>query len=306
MVSVRFGDARFADDFDISQATSFIDKTMEEIVLTNVKVRNSETGEWSTVELRFQFVVSSQGLQLSSMATVGDKNIKFVFDSGQDYQEIRDYVAESLDFLKREAGGSPTDFTVFAFKDLDLLVDAYMSRLNISLEKREEIRNRWQNGVGEAGYEHTFLYLGGLWIQKTSLDRLGVVIHELAHVLQSELSGHIGLSSPIWLIEGVAQATADGMLGRKLKGSPRPPWWDQCNGITLQNMETRAGAISAEPCPLDLGLLAVNFMELPLDKLMGFWGKVGETGDWKKGFYAQFGISVEQFYADFENYRATL
>lgn len=299
VTTVRFGDARFVDNFDLSEATSFIDKSTNEVVLTNVKVHNAETGEWTTTELRFQFIVSSQGLQLSSaIITGGDENVSYVFDPGADYQEIKDYVVQSLAYLKREAGGSPTDFTVFAFVDLDKLVDAYMSFFKMSSDQRERIKSHWQNAIGESGYDYVFIYLGGHWLSSPS--KLGVIAHELTHIQQAQLTGNPGLNGrPVWLTEGVAGVAQFGIQG--IKPQPgRPSWLDQCGAATLQSMETH----EVEGCPL--GLLATNFMGLPLNELMGFWEKIRTEGDWKKAFAAHFGRTVEEFYTSFEQYRATL
>lgn len=314
VTTVRFGDARFADSFDLSQATSFVDQSTSEVVLTNVKVRNGETGVWTTTNLRFRFVVSLQGLQLSSAFIAGgDDKINYVFDPGADGQEIKNYVVESLAYLKQEAGGSPTDFTVFAFSNLDLLVDAYMSFLKIH-NNREEIYSRWQNGIGEAGYDYVFIYLGDLWTQRTQELRLKTVIHELTHVQQNHLVGFPGLiipggtrdtvpfGGPRWLIEGVA------MLAVSKIGDTNPGYWlDQCNGVTLQSMEAMTGILAAGSCPTyNLQLLAVHYMGFPFKIMMEFWQKVRTEGDWKKAFVIQFGRNVDEFYTAFEQYRATL
>jgi len=105
--------------------------------------------------------VSSQGLQLSTAFVVdGSDNITYVFDPGSDSQEVRGYVRgyveESLVYLKGETGSSPVGFTVFAFTNLDLFVDTYMSYFKIPSYQREAVHNFWQNSIAVSGYDNVF------------------------------------------------------------------------------------------------------------------------------------------------------
>lgn len=324
VTTVRYGDAAFADAFDISQATVWLDQSTKEAVFENVKVRNAETGQWKTTTLRFHFVISAQGLELSSALTVqGNERLAYVFDPGGDSPEIRRYVADSLIYLADTIGRQPANFTVFMFLDLDKLVDAYMAWRKMPTSQRDTLRARWANQVGESGYDFLFLNLNNSYWrdQASDLDQEAIILHELFHILQNQLVGWPGVirgpddttpfGGPRWLIEGVAVYIENVRKAQKGGWTLDPVRASMSNQARtcglLQSLESWAGILASGQGPAyALGFLAVDFMARPFRNLIGFWEMVGMKGRWEDAFVAAFGMDIQTFYDAFEAHRKTL
>lgn len=325
VTTVRYGDAEFVDQFDLSGISLKLDKDTQEIILENVKVRNAATGKWQTTTLRFHFVVGTQGLQLSSALTVsGDQAIAFVVSPTGDFQTVSDMMHEVVDYFQGKMQREPNKFTVFSFRDIEKLVDAYMEWRKLPAGERKSIKNRWTWEVAEAGFDFLFVNTGNdFWLNRaTPIDKDGVVTHEAIHVLQHQLVGWPGLNrepdnqvpygGPRWLIEGVAIYLAEERMalegGWSLKDvrTDRIARAKQCQ-CALQSLETWTGMSSAGlEAAYATSFLAVDFSGLSFRELMNFWVLLGARGKWEEVFPRVFGKDKNAFYQAFEVYRKNL
>ena len=159
-----------------------------------------------------------------------------------------------------------------------------------------------------------FTNVGTIWIygppylERPSAARRGIVIHEYFHTMQRELSRSMSQVAPFWLREGSARlveyriAGREGLLDYAVARASEVR--RSYSFGSLQDLETRSDASSSGG--YTLGFLASEYLEnlVGPDALrQGFWKSLSGGANWRQAFAATFGVSLEQFYADFEAYR---
>jgi hypothetical protein len=156
---------------------------------------------------------------------------------------------------------------------------------------------------------------GPRFVDRDTTTRRLIVLHEYFHTVQSRLSTGRGGKIPLWLVEGTARYVEYGVAGDYGwvdYGRRRTTEVRVARGLeSLQTYEEQGGRTSGSDsgAAYVVGFLASEYLE----SLKGrhavqrdFWAALRTSADWRAAFTSVFGISVDQFYADFEIYRKTL
>lgn len=142
-------------------------------------------------------------------------------------------------------------------------------------------------------------FSGGLRLQQEV-----ITLHEYVHILQIELSRG-QLTDPRWLTEGFAEyvvllhkaETRQTNFRAELQHHARSA---RSAGLQLAALESRQG-FNSSPWSSSLGMVACKELE-DLAGLLSFrdyWLERGRGADWKTAFQTAFGVTVEEFYAEF-------
>lgn len=252
------------------------------------------------------------------------------FDFGSDIsQDERDQIEDASRIasgtILSKAGVPLSDFQVHAYSSNESLVNVYMKRFNFPEQKRGEITARLAPATAytekdrdlfintsSLGWTHDSPIAEGLVLP----GRYWTLLHECFHLAQSKV-GADRFEFPMWLYECSAHYFAGrGMADASLYdyGKIREGQIGKAESVKedLRSMETATGFYKAGEAHADeyaLGFLAVE--KLTADspdggsaKLMEFWSAVGKGEDWRVAFEKTFDKSVDQFYSEFEDYRA--
>ncbi|MCH8190399.1 MAG: hypothetical protein IIC80_03485 [Chloroflexi bacterium] len=232
-------------------------------------------------------------------------------------------------FVRSEFGVDVGKVTIFAFADLDNLVNAYVDWHNITSGGRDAILEGWQRGrTAEAGYQNIFVFTSSQgWEQASDMTRLKIMTHEYFHVLQWQLlgSGFFGKttnfsldqvrpSGPNWLMEGAAElvghsAVADS--GFQSLTEIKNQHVQEARFVTaaLESMETNTGFQTAGGAVYDLGFVATDFLltvtlacsTSPAEpSLAAYWQAIGDDAPWQEAFESVFGLQIDEFYQRFD------
>ena len=240
-------------------------------------------------------------------------------------QLVMDAIASGHEFFQSHLGTTVAGTTnVFVFDDIELLVNAYMGFLNISPSQRPDIVEKWSSCGGEAGFGFIFICTGGFWdIDSGGVglrhERTHIVLHEYAHVLQFDLVGsqlgccqndQVPAVGPQWLLEGAPEYLSRLFLGDQgvfdfhawVRGQKNAA---KLVSAPLRDLETRTGLLS-EDGAFTLAHVAVDFAVSlrDLGALVDFWQAIGGGESWQTAFESSFGLSIDEFYQEFEAYRS--
>jgi hypothetical protein len=149
------------------------------------------------------------------------------------------------------------------------------------------------------------------------------VSHEYFHTVQeAKRQPRLANELPVWLAEGTANyfswmaldnrafvSSRTVPVGEFLRVNYQQSVEQTRQAPALQSME-RTSLVTGSDQAAALGLVASRYLvdRFGEEKLRsGYWKQLSmEKDDWKKAFPGVFGMSVEQFYADFELHRRTL
>jgi hypothetical protein len=236
----------------------------------------------------------------------------------------------SPEFLSRVSGyvleaqtqvGDSGLVTLHVYSNLDEYV-----RENTAVTNRPADRVRGnieQGGGAEALQRIMFLYEPSQGARPPDQLR-STVLHEYFHTVQFFRSGYKraqGGDSPRWLFEGTA-VYVQFRTAEALGYNPPPANVSPTYAVNRMRKVTNVkranyGPLSAFESPgtaaegggaHDLGYVAADFMatRFGTEGLMNqYWVALAKS-DWKAAFLSTFGLSVEDFYAEFEAYRKTL
>ena len=158
---------------------------------------------------------------------------------------------------------------------------------------------------------------------------LGIMAHEYFHVLQDHglSAAEAGTGShdvvyktgPAWLGEGSAEYVSGRIRTHELLLEYGYPSFAEYQvwladraretAAPLQSTETYNGLAAADGVGYELGFMAVDFLvdnfgDLPaLPALVSFYDAIGPGTTWYTAFRSTFGISIDEFYVEFEAYR---
>ena len=133
--------------------------------------------------------------------------------------------------------------------------------------------------------------------------------------MQVRLSSGRSGSTPLWLQEGTARYVEFGVAGDygyTDYGRRRATEVRLSRSLeNLQAYEAQGGATfrGESGGAYVLGFLASEYLETFKGRQAvqrDFWTALRTGADWRAAFMTVFGVSVDQFYADFEAYRQTL
>lgn len=178
----------------------------------------------------------------------------------------------------------------------------------------DELRQNIADGlVAYIKGDRIWIY-GPTFDRRSSGDRRRAIHHEYFHGIQLQLSrtrsARSDVSLPLWLGEGSAEffenAVTPGDLEAFRRGQVRR--WDALGA--LASLEDAGGArvIGGSGAAYVVGSVASDYLitRYGRDLLQrDFWVAFGRT-DWRSAFQQVFGITVDDFYAEFEAYRSTL
>jgi hypothetical protein len=245
------------------------------------------------------------------------------FDEGVP-EELLATIADTVP-MARSALGDSGPLTVHVYASADDYVSAIVAGAN---KTPDAVRAYLEGGshISEASPGAIWVWVPNFRRQSADSQRISI-FHEYFHTVALKFSNNRALGpptgtrgSPRWLFEGSAryfEFVSGEMFGYKsLFGAT-----DLASNIKVQirQVKTRSyGPLAsyegggAPPSgggspQHELGALATDYLvrTYGMDKVKrDYWVAMGNS-DWRGAFATVFGVSVEQFYADFEAYRST-
>ena len=330
---IKPGEFEFLDQFDLSAAEPSI--LGNQLVLKGVKVRGKASKQTKTVNVRYRWFQNSQSLDATGSVTAeGSWEPRFVFGdqvSAEDQRNMRERLELAMYYVQEETGVWMNDFTVYIFADRQNFIDVWLDTHLDHEGVRERDRARIRQGVkdNQAGVEYTdasgagvdIVIFGEQWFADEYL-----MAHEYFHVIQyGELTAfEAGVGShdvvykigPAWLLEGSAIYVAvkteahEGSPEQRASRFAESKAWlmdrSQETAAPLQSMETYNGLKAADDVGYWVGAVAADFLidhfgGLPA--LVSFYEAIGPGTTWQDAFQETFGMSIDEFYAEFEAYR---
>ena len=230
------------------------------------------------------------------------EGIEFVFDEGAQQFEgmVRSRVRDANMVFKKQLGVEVEEATILVFADIDGLRTAATTLLDEPIEHLN---------IHEGVSAQAWAGLVGLYVGGSGAPSPHVVAHELFHVLQFQLmypgGGLLPLAPPNWLSEGSADYVA-ALVRAELSGLPDLEAHierESCRGAnaSLSELEEPPGRT---PRVLDycLGRAAAMLLASAAgeEALVEFWALRGQGEPWQVAFRNAFGMSVDEFYAEFD------
>ncbi len=243
--------------------------------------------------------------------------VTFDFDdkiSAFDKSVIQDGIA-----IGQRAFGEAGPIIVYARTSLDALMDAYYRHEKISANNPHAISTHrlFENGfmtvystIGAAIY----FYTSDRWLNIPQTERMRLAAHEYFHQIQFALSGRNlpVLPAPDWLVEGSAdyesfRVFADYQFheSERIRDISK----DMIGGLhnPLNSLDTMDQARAEDSkAAYTLGLVATEFLTKNYGEetiLKKFWEIRATTRTWQDAFRSAFGITTNDFYNKFEEYR---
>ena len=217
-------------------------------------------------------------------------------------------VEEMLPVAREELGDSGS-LMVHVYGTADVYVGAHDARTQA--DARADID---AGLIAEARTAAIWIY-APRFVEQTASTRRMIIFHEYFHTIQAFLSSGRSSRAPLWLREGTARyfefrVGAD--YGYTDFSRRRATAIREATDLEpLQSYENRGAAKfrGGQGEAYTLGFLAAEYLE----QLKGadfvkrdLWVAFRSGTTWQTAFAAAVGVPVEQFYADFEAYRATL
>ena len=248
---------------------------------------------------------------------------RLVFPGGASQQlqaRVREDLRATLSFFRDQYGiQAEADFTIYAAKDADALIQAYKDdgrEVDVDLE-----RSRWERLAGYASWrsrsgrtEYRVWLKQSNWPDGLSADEITQarysITHEYFHVLQHQQSHHVDVQ---WLVEG----TADWAEGQHEVLDGGEAWSDLRDSVSSAiNNDTPTLRSTESPnarWEYRLGWLATDRLtrDAGADSWIEFWRQFApteigphrrweSTPDWRTVFHGVFGQSVSEFYSAFD------
>ena len=209
--------------------------------------------------------------------------------------------------------------TVFAYANFDALAaeaDTFYKRAATS-DGSKSFREMFSTGkwIASGGSGSIWVWVSDRWKQRSAAFRDKSLIHEYFHIVQSWLAKKgLTATGPIWLYEGAADIAAYGsaaQLGEFSLDEVRADKITQSRGMLspLSSMITLQDTLIEDTeDPYQVGYLATEYLvskygDDRLNVLRKFWEAQGKGTPWQDAFRTTFGMSVDEFYPKFEEYR---
>jgi len=222
--------------------------------------------------------------------------------SGETLALVTDALSEARNVL-----GETTPFSLFVHCD----IEQYVAAAN---RPAEELRKSLNDGLTGQ------VIRGDVWLYGPNFDRAPpsqrrrIVYHEYFHLVQRFLSGNRssqgGAGPPMWLIEGSARYFEFAVVQENLDTFRRTQVRRWAALPPLAELERAGGAVTTGGTgeAYTVGAVASDFLVNTYGRGLlqhDFWVALADR-TWELAFKDAFGIDVEDFYAEFEAYRATL
>lgn len=251
-------------------------------------------------------IALAAGVQERRLPTAGSSTV-LRYDAGVAASALT--TVEDALAIARDEFGDSGPLLVHIYSDVDTFVGAHDPRAQ--QQARDDVE---AGSVATASGGVIWIY-GPHFAEQTVANRPLVVLHEYFHTVQSFLSSGRSGRVPLWLREGSARyfeyrgganhTLTDFSRRRATEvrvSRPLDP---------LENFETAGGPMfrGGGGEAYTLGFLATEYLAnaAGIDVVKhDFWAALKPGTDWHTVFANSFGVSVDQFYADFAAYRATL
>ena len=220
---------------------------------------------------------------------------------------VREDLEAVLAFFRTQYGiQADPNFTIYAAKDVDALLQAYKDDgQDVDDADETSTRTLWDSAGGWAGSNITVKqsdWPEGLPDDETSRGRY-VITHEYFHIVQRQLPRRKHVR---WLVEGTAD-WAEGEHQVLDGGTTRDDLRDsRSSQITTDTPTLQSTEEDNDRWEYTLGWLATNLLTASAgtDSWVEFWHRAAPIDsvaepDWHSAFLDVFGTSVEDFYADF-------
>ena len=158
-----------------------------------------------------------------------------------------------------------------------------------------------------------WIWVSNFWRGMSSGSRTVATAHEYFHIVQRATSRVSSDSAPLWLIEGTADyfayqlAAQNGLANLERK---RRETVHRARGIVypLSSMTTLSGSNTEDyDTPYTFGYLAVEWLarKYPAELLqLRYWENRSQVASSSQAFEKTFGVTLDNFYREFETYRA--
>jgi hypothetical protein len=243
--------------------------------------------------------------------------VTFQFDAGVALDQ-REVIQNGVAFGQMYFGEAGP-VSVFASTDLDALAAEAdkLYRRSATSESSQDFRRMFSTGqwLASGGSGGIFVWVTDRWKQETPTYKQKSLVHEYFHVVQSWLAKKgPSAAGPIWLSEGAADIAAFGTMARigaYTLDEVRADRITQTRGMLspLSSMLTlKDTEVEDTGYPYRVGYLATEYLvssygDDRLNVLRKFWEAQGKGASWQNAFKATFGMSVDDFYPKFEEYR---
>jgi hypothetical protein len=221
--------------------------------------------------------------------------------------------------IGQHAFGAAGPIIVYGHTNLDSLMDAFYRHEKVSAQDPTaiSIRRLFENGPSNGVSMVSgviYFYISDRWLRQPQAERMRGAAHEYFHQVQYALSKRSwqGIQSPTWLLEGSAnyvtfRVFADYQFQEsvRVRDTTRDMVWGLYS--PLSSLETSEPVrVEDSRATYNLGYLATEFLvqnygEPSISKK--YWETRATTRTWQDAFRSTFGISVEDFYKKFEEYR---
>ena len=248
--------------------------------------------------------------------------------------ELREELEYSRRYFADEFGVTATNFTVLVGTKYETLASVYRDIVGTDLRyfyhPDAKITDAWVTSSAQGSAVITLMYGLGAY-SFTSLKHH--IAHEYFHVLQGQLAsgfsqlqnGEIGWHTdtqavtPQWLVEGLAsyadyKYTPTRPGRRPFVGDRYSPYkdlgWSQVNDELNYDDLARTAEYSDARCTFGeiyyyaLSFVAAKFLaeQASENAYVEFWKLLGENSTWQQAFEAAFGIGVDDYYDEFEEW----
>ena len=209
---------------------------------------------------------------------------------------IRGWVDDTQAFFA-ERWGVVAPFTTYLGEDRDSLAEAYRR---------------------ERGRELRFLcgdYGGGVIFMAAGCVEARVHAHEYFHAIQFHLTGRLSKPVPHWMIEGSATYAEVTYQGYAAPSASPEEWIErrttryasEIGSLDWPELSAPAGDQREHPgLEYSLGFLAVDWLaeQAGEQSIIDFFTTLADEPSWQEAFEPAFGMSVDDFYEEFEAYRS--
>lgn len=322
-------------DTQSASFTTFYVESDEELVFRLTVTDDENTTATDTVNITVRNSDLSLPLPIKQPAYVfGDQVIQ------EEQQEFREDMEFAINYIRDRTGQViNTDLTVYVFRDRENFLDAYVAvhfGETAPEETREEAREEAIETLEERGDSWGFfnpslapdgvplgpiIFIYGDFFFSSEAGRLLVMVHEHFHAIQIpflDSNGYSPDTGPYWLIEGSARY----LEAKTLEHLGEDPYYfgysemqemDRARNINapLEALETFEAFFDLAPdggaSSYSFGALAAAFLADnygSLETLVHYYNIIGPDMPWKEAFQNAFGISINEFYREFGQYRS--
>ncbi|WFE74191.1 hypothetical protein [Roseinatronobacter sp. S2] len=248
-------------------------------------------------------------------APISAQNIRITLDPelpAEIQQTMQELSERAITQYQRTFGFDfPHGLEIVVSASADFLARDYTQHLGGSLASKRRAFQEWI--YAEATFSRVYVNTSHQAFHTPSspgvnFHREAMLLHELFHVLQYQLSGSVGRNccpesatprvGPVWMLEGganYAQQHISGQLSGYLS-------WARQNAAApssqlLRSIEGRRG-INQARMGYDSGAIAIDLLvgRAGVERLVAFYSAIGATQDWRAAFSETFGMTIDQFY----------